>query len=778
MLIPDELYFNNMSKFLNIEDFTNMLLVDKQIKIYNTNSNWNILLHSKYPQYHEIIIKFNNINENLIKELIHVLDIIIEEEKKEFILKMGKKEKEFNKQHRYDYNNDKVFKKDVYEHILNLNKLFIYSCRYNLTSLSKFIIINIDRDILFRIKKVIEEKDDEVEDDEFEYEKEEEEVEVEVEEKEEEIIKYNVEAINEICKNNNNKMYLLFKNALKDTGSIEYINNYSLYYTCLHGTTDFFTFIFKDKLLINDVELKNCLFPPKERKSALGRNYISDPRIKPFTNLIYPACEGGNLDIIKLFFKHLKLPIQTIDSLLAKSSKYGHLHIVKYLIEDDEVKEMRDKLYGDPDFIKYEYKNGKNKEKKWIRYINQAFSNACSEGHFDIMIYLLKNPNVDVTGDNFDNFPIKSSCHNGHTKIAKYLLETEGIKDLIDPTDTNNAALQGACGNRHYEIIKMLLNDGRSDPLSNENICLNELCHNFNGDTKCLQLFLNDTRVQDFLKKDNNNGNNLLNETCYYNSTIEILEIILNDPNINFKKQENDNDDKENKHDEVLEKISSNYNNNLNISVMLIENKKLNISCKQIMETLDNISYCHYSNVEYETPINNILDVLKTKKDIIEFEKDFIENICQNGLFSVLKKLIEEFNVIPEEYMLEYSIRMRNTEYLEQIKFLLKYINPSKMDDLMLNPCQNLNMKVIKVLLEDPRIIVTISQINQAQNGFYSKEDKKTKDDIYDVVILLLKSSNFKYGIEKDDNMVLGWIREYAEENNRPDILEETEKYL
>lgn len=77
MRIPQELYFNNMSEFLNIKDFINILLVNQKIKIYDTDSNWMTLLHSKYPEYHKIIIKNKNININkkIIQELMYILYI-------------------------------------------------------------------------------------------------------------------------------------------------------------------------------------------------------------------------------------------------------------------------------------------------------------------------------------------------------------------------------------------------------------------------------------------------------------------------------------------------------------------------------------------------------------------------------------------------------------------------------------------------------------------------------------------------------------------------------
>ena len=778
--LPEELYFDVMSPYLDTMDFFTLCNANRQFELYNNLKNWIKLLYNKYPKYHKLIIFYYNMNALIIKQILYILDIMSKDDETQRINDEEKKKKKKEKTNKnrfriYEDEEDNIKVIKFIEKEIDLHKLLTYSCKHECEDLTKFLIENVDRAVLF----------------------------------------VNYEPLNEACKNSNIEIVDIIYNTTKDIERTQNDHNYSYYYSCLHGNTEFMTYIFNR--LLNELSVRNknigdlkALCPPKETRSVFGKNSMSDPIVKSFDSLLGVACKGGNLDTVKLFLEHMKLPVQTIDSSLVTAAKHGKLSIVKYFMEDNEVKQMRDKLYGDEDDIKYTYKNVEKSGKRWVRYINSSFSVACSKGHYDVMIYLLNSPNVNV--EDVKQFAFISACQNGHTKLVKYLLTTTVFKakGVIDPSFNNSEALHGACMNRHYKIIEMLLKDGRSDPLSvnqsnyddydydyeddydyeedkkeeTNKRCLTTFCRNYVGNDKCLLLLLQDERVKEYLKTNDNIGNDLLYEACYLGNN-KIIKILLDDPNITLSKMK--------KQDEIVDRIIN--ENNYEAFLMLLsarENdnvKRIDISDEKITKMLESASYCNYSNVDYITPINKILDVIDLEyKDYI-FEMDFIENICRQGLFDILKRLIENFDVEPTNKMLDDTCIFTDAAHIDQIEYLLKCknIDPSQLPHLLLTHSQNTNTKVVECLIEDPRVIVDISFAEQAtttiidcdynDRRYHQKDDKRVPGDHFDMAYLLLTSKNFKY-TGKYKKKMLESLRERATEYCRQDILDVTEKYL
>nr|QBK89786.1 MAG: ankyrin repeat protein [Pithovirus LCPAC101] len=312
-IIPAELYFHHMSEILDITDFARLLLADPDFSIYDTRINWLTMLHIKYPKYHEMTLKF--LNNKATKEILYVLNIIMEEEKERMKWMENKNKIEY------------IRIINLYMNTLNMNELLAYSCKYKLNTLSKLLIENIDVDILFFNNENIKNKDgcdtDGI---------------------------YNFEPLNETCKNCDIEMTKIILNYTAKIKKTVFDHNYLYYYTFLCGNNEYVKFIFDRVLNKNiDIENKNILLPPVSGEWIPNNNntmFGQGPYTKKFSILLVVACRGGNIYAVKLLFKYLKISIYTIDQSLIIASNNDHLNIVKYLQEDDEVKEMRNKRYN------------------------------------------------------------------------------------------------------------------------------------------------------------------------------------------------------------------------------------------------------------------------------------------------------------------------------------------------------------------------------------------------------------------------------------------------
>jgi ankyrin repeat protein len=84
---------------------------------------------------------------------------------------------------------------------------------------------------------------------------------------------------------------------------------------------------------------------------------------------------------------------------------------------------------------------------------------ASKSGFYDIVCLLLCHPQVDPPLSAF-----LASCENGHTAIAKRLIEDS----RVDPSDSTCLVL--ASENGHTDIVALLLSDPRIDPATQSNL--------------------------------------------------------------------------------------------------------------------------------------------------------------------------------------------------------------------------------------------------------------------------------------------------------------------
>lgn len=168
------------------------------------------------------------------------------------------------------------------------------------------------------------------------------------------------------------------------------------------------------------------------------------------------SCKNGNMEIFKLFFKiNLNKKIKTYSSKTKGDAaciacQYGHIDIVKYLIDQD-VKVFTKLfniscLYGHFELVKYLYSSFPEKVN-----IDTGLENACQkEDNVNIIDFL-----VDIGVTDYDE-SFKIAAKHNNTKNVKLLL-SKGASNLND-------ALLEVCNSRIHsdftEIINVLINHG------------------------------------------------------------------------------------------------------------------------------------------------------------------------------------------------------------------------------------------------------------------------------------------------------------------------------
>jgi ankyrin repeat protein len=146
----------------------------------------------------------------------------------------------------------------------------------------------------------------------------------------------------------------------------------------------------------------------------------------------FDACETGKLDIIENLLSENKINIYIHKYEAFKlSCSNGHVDVVKYLLT---IKDININVYKD---------DGK------------IFKKICTDGYFDLVVLILninENIHYDICKKSF-----REACVNGHVKIAKYL-EKYLPASVNEPFCRFNSLFCDVCKNGHLEVVKFLLN--------------------------------------------------------------------------------------------------------------------------------------------------------------------------------------------------------------------------------------------------------------------------------------------------------------------------------
>ena len=163
-------------------------------------------------------------------------------------------------------------------------------------------------------------------------------------------------------------------------------------------------------------------------------------------DLINYSTKSGNLEAIKYVVEKDKYVVEedrrfkgfkdrlVSSVILPKAAYYGHLEIVKYLVENGADINAKDN-------------NG------WTSLIHAAYN-----GHLEVVKYLVENKaDINAIGKYFGFDGLTSlmfASMNGHLEVVKYLVENgANIND-------RNEALMGASISGHLEVVKYLVENG------------------------------------------------------------------------------------------------------------------------------------------------------------------------------------------------------------------------------------------------------------------------------------------------------------------------------
>ena len=181
---------------------------------------------------------------------------------------------------------------------------------------------------------------------------------------------------------------------------------------------------------------------------AVGRSYPHSGRCR---------LPSSDMAIIKPLTFLTFTPPKKNATALQSAAFHGQLHMVERLVERGANIHARAIIDG----------GGSYRSETGRRFVHTAVELAASEGHTDIIDYLLrKGASLETRtglGNRFTSC-LQLACRNGHFDTAKFLLE-QGAN--IDAVDGGSTALQEAAGNGHMAILCFLL-EARADVHSGE----------------------------------------------------------------------------------------------------------------------------------------------------------------------------------------------------------------------------------------------------------------------------------------------------------------------
>jgi ankyrin repeat protein len=142
--------------------------------------------------------------------------------------------------------------------------------------------------------------------------------------------------------------------------------------------------------------------------------YIDEPDASNFLN---SAAEGGHLDIVKLLIYVLGARVRIYNGVLIGGVRYGHMHIVKYAIEELGTNNFNTALRVSAtndhlEVIEYLIKAGANR-------FDNALQISVNQNHIEIVKCL-----VEACTDEFDidlEYALLVSIREGHAEITTYL---------------------------------------------------------------------------------------------------------------------------------------------------------------------------------------------------------------------------------------------------------------------------------------------------------------------------------------------------------------------
>lgn len=154
---------------------------------------------------------------------------------------------------------------------------------------------------------------------------------------------------------------------------------------------------------------------------------------------------NGDLEMVRYLNNHGVDIHKDRDRSLYQAARFGHLHIVKYLVENGakNPNALRAAAINDHlDIVEYLLNNGADIQ----IFKNRAFCDAASYGYLDIVSFLLEN-GADINSEN--DLALRGATNWGKTDTVEYLLE-HGANIHAE----NDEALKEAIKQRKERVIK------------------------------------------------------------------------------------------------------------------------------------------------------------------------------------------------------------------------------------------------------------------------------------------------------------------------------------
>lgn len=214
-------------------------------------------------------------------------------------------------------------------------------------------------------------------------------------------------------------------------------------------------------------------------------NNIPIPRSLGWTTPLILAAGEGSTKVVKLLLEHKADPCNgeggRFCRALAEAAANGHKDVVKILLQDERI-DLNAMGTGETTVLAYSVKGGYPDMVQMLLQNRQIDPNAtASDGRSPLLIA--------ARGTGFrDPERRKISA----LAITKLLLSDKRV-DIFTKNNSGGNALFWAVEGGQHEILKIYLNDGKLDPNETDN----DECApvSFARDEKCLELLINDTRV-------------------------------------------------------------------------------------------------------------------------------------------------------------------------------------------------------------------------------------------------------------------------------------------